>query len=414
MKLPISPIRSICLPALLLPVVSGFLLGVSTAPVHADVFLLEDGGQVTGKVIERGDERQYVVETTHGAIVTLAKDQVRDIERQSEHQQEYLRRSRSLPDTVAAHRSMAGWCKERDMSDLADHHLRRILAIEPDNQAARASLGYRRHRGRWVTREELMAERGLTFYDGSYRTAQDIALREREKQQTAAKSEWYRQIRLWRGWLVGSRTDRASEAADKIRAIADPAAAEGLIKVLERESNERIRDLLIATLAQINHPDAINKLVELSLYDPDRHVRLDCLDYLLNSRHSLPLTPYVKALRSKDNEVVNRAADALRQVGNPEAISPLIDALVTSHKFANPDAAPGDIGASFSPSGGGGGGLNMNAPKVIRADLRNVEVRRALVELSGDQDFGFSKRAWRRWYVNREMRSEFVDTRRDE
>ena len=52
----------------------------------------------------------------------------------------------------------------------------------------------------------------------------------------------------------------------------------------------------------------------------------------------MPIVPYVNALKSKDNEVVNLAGLALGQLNDPAAISPLIDALVTTHKYIIPPA----------------------------------------------------------------------------
>ena len=102
----------------------------------ADVFHLAEGGQVVGQLVESGEDGQYVVKSKLGGIVTLTKEQVEDVEKQSEHQQNYEARSRALPDTVAAHRSLADWCKQNSLSDLADHHLQRILELDPDDAAS--------------------------------------------------------------------------------------------------------------------------------------------------------------------------------------------------------------------------------------------------------------------------------------
>ena len=180
-----------------------------------------------------------------------------------------------------------------------------------------------------------------------------------------------------------------------------------------------MRDLLTETLAEIKHPLAITTLVNFSILEPDREVRLQCLDYLLQYHKPINLTTYVKALRDRDNEIVNRSAEALHRIEDPRAISPLIDALVTSHKSINLNAPVGNMGASFSPNGAGGGGsggggLSMggNKNKVIQRDLQNLKVLHALVDLSGGLNYEFDERLWRRWFVNEQIR-DFVDTRRD-
>lgn len=255
-----------------------------------------------------------------------------------------------------------------------------------------------------------MVERGLVRFDGAYRTTQDIALRENEKEQEIEETDWLRKIRRWRGWLDNRRS---TEAAQMISETNDPHAAPALVKILGNERDQQVRDLLIETLAPLRHPLAPTTMVDLSLNDPDREVRLQCLGHLIRYHQPISLVPYVKVLKHRDNEMVNRAAEALQEIGNAEAISPLIDALVTSHKYKNGDAPPGDMNASFSRDGNGGGGLSMGgSQKIHKIDQRNLEVRRALVELSGGQDFEYNSRAWRRWYINQQVH-EYVDARRD-
>jgi hypothetical protein len=387
---------------------------VTSVPLRADVFHLSDGGQVTGQLVERGPKGEYVVKTKLGGSVTFAKNQVKDFVRQSEFQQEYESRSRSLPDTVAAHRALATWCKEKQLSTHVDHHLKRIIELDPDDEQARTALGYQNHQGQWLTRDDIMATRGMRFYDGTYRTEQDIALRERDKAHSTAEVEWLHKLKLWRGWLDGRKVDRAEEARVNIQAITEPQAATSLVKMFDGERDDGYLPMWMQVLSQVRHPATMRKLIDLSILEPDRDTRLQCIEYLLGMNDQIDIQPYVKALRSKDNEIVNIAAEALGAIGDPEAVSPLIDALVTRHKFALESV--GEMSASFSPDGSGGSGLSAgNKPKFIQQDVENVEVRRALIALSGDQDFGFNKTAWDRWYQNqRHQQQTTIDPRRDE
>ena len=392
----------------LIPLLLGALLS-SALPLRADVFELADGGQLVGTLVMRGEDNEYVIDTRLGARVTLADKQVKQVIRQAPEQAEYESRARALPDTVAAHRSMAAWCKEHQLPDLAEHHWKRILELDPDDEQARTNLGYQQHRGKWLTRDEIMAERGLRFYDGSYRTAQDIALREREKAITNAEVEWLRQLKLWRRWLDSRRAD---EAHAQLMDVTDPHAATSVVRMLGSERDVDLRQMWIDILGQIRHAASMRALISLSITEPDRDVRMKCIDHLLRMDESIDIQPYVKALRSKDNLTVNIAAEALGLIGDRDAISPLIDALVTRHKFQV--ASGGNLGASFSPDGTGGSALSSGGPTVIEEDIENPEVRRALMLLSGDQDFGFIKTAWRRWFVNqRQQQQPLIDPRRD-
>lgn len=379
---------------------------------RADIFQLTDGGEVVGTLVERGEQNEYVVQTKLGARVTLANKQVKDVVRQGPQQTEYESRSRALPDTVAAHRSLATWCKEHQLAELADHHLKRILELDPQDEQARTSLGYQKHQGRWLSRDDIMAARGMRFYDGSYRTEQDIALRSLDKQYADAEIEWLRQLKLWRNWLDNRRADRVEEAHAGLMQITDPVAATSVVQMLRRERDEEVRQMWMEILGQIRHPASMRELIELSLSEPLRDTRVRCVEYLLGMDETIDIQPYVKALRSKDNQTVNVAADALGRIGNTEAISPLIDALITTHRLQI--SGGGNIGASFSPDGSSG--LSAGGPTYVDEDVKNPEVRRALMALSNGQDFEYDERAWSNWYVNERMikQQPKIDPRRDQ
>jgi hypothetical protein len=380
---------------------------------RADIFHLTDGGEVVGQLVERGADGEYIIKPSLGGSLTLAKNQVADVVRQSEHQAEYEKQSRALPDTVAAHRAMADWCKQHQLSEQSEHHLRRILELDPDDDQVRTSLGYQRHQGRWLTRDDIMAERGMYYYEGTFRTAQDIALRKREKAGLDAEVEWFANLKLWRDWLDSRRPGRPEEAQAMIDRITEPEAATSLVKIMNQEHDEDLRLMWMRVLSQVRHPATMRKLIQLSLSEPDRETRMQCIEYLLSMNDEIDISIYVKALNAKDNEIINIAAEALGLIGNPDAISPLIDALVTSHKI--PLASQPELSPSFSRDGTGGAGLSAGSkPKFVIEDFENPEVRRALIKLSGDQDFDFSEVAWRRWFVNRQIEPEFIDTRRDQ
>lgn len=396
------------------PLTTLLLLGLGAwfaLPAQGEVFRLKSGGKIDGEILERGEQGEYVVRSKAGAKVVLSRRQIEEVTTKESMDLQYQRRSRSLPDTADAHRKLAEWCKENRLGSAADKHWQRVLELDPNDEAARIALGYQKHHGKWLTRDQIMAARGLQYYDGQYRTPQDIALRERTQQREKAEVDWFQQIRTWVGWLEGRRAD---EAVALITGVADPNAASGIVKLLKREKNQKVRDLLVETLAPLRHPLAVTTLVDLSLYDSDAEVRQQCLDYLLRYHQPLSVKPYVEALnpRSHDNETINRAAEALRRIDDKRALSPLIDALVTKQRFKIADLAPGNMQADFGTSGGGGFSAGRK-PTHVDLDVKNLRVRQALVELSGGQDFEFNEGQWRRWYVNQKT-PEFVDTRRDE
>ena len=130
---------------------------------------------------------------------------------------------------------------------------------------------------------------------------------------------------------------------------------------------------------------------------------------------------YIGQLRSKDNIIVNRAGYALGRLKDPSAISPLIDALVTVHKFKVTTGNPGSMSTTFSngPSGSGavggmggmGFGMGGGGPKIYSVPKQNQAVLDSLVTLT-KQNFVFDQRAWRAWY-NTQKKAEVGASRRD-
>ena len=402
---------------LLSPALSGLiaLFAIAADRAPADTFELSGGGEVVGEIVDRPEGGDFVVRTVDGVQVTLSRSTVARTVQESEAKIEYAQRSRAAADTVASHRELAAWCREHGLAAEADVHFARLLELDPNDEAARRSLGYARVGKRWLTREQLMAAHGMRLYEGKYRTEQDIAIRQREAQYGAVETDWFASLRLWCDWLRGGREARVQEALAKIAAVNDPSAAPAVIKLLKQEEDEGIFATLLDVLGRLNHPQGIETLVGLSLDDVTDATREKCLDYLTAADRPVSIVPYVQALKSKDNRVVNWAGTALGRLGDPAAVSPLIDAVVTRHKYQVQAGNPGQTNAAFDPSGTGGGGLSFGggAPKVIERDEENPEVLRALIKLTGEQNFGYDAQAWRRWFVDQQMH-ERVNLRRDE
>lgn len=298
-----------------------------------------------------------------------------------------------------------------------------VLQLDSDHEPTRKILGYRRVRGQWMTRDEEMRARGMTLYRGHYRTSQYIELTQRQEERRQAEAEWSKKMRRWRGWLDSDKRRKAGEAEANFRAIRDPLAVPTLQRLLPAESNRQVKILYVDVLAEIARRTAqrqedsgratsilaIQVLVERSLEDPDREVRLACVEHMAGRGYREAVTLYVKALSSADNQEVRRAATGLKEVGDLTAVPALIDALVTTHtvKAAGPS---GQTSASFSRNGGGGG-LSNGAPRKIRRTVANPEVLSALATLSG-QNFNYDENAWRAWHA-RQQRSPSFNARRD-
>lgn len=383
------------------------LLLVAT-PAAADLVHLSAGGQIEGKV-EQLDDGSYRVTTPSGTVVSLGRSQVSKVDEDSDDTRTYEGRARTTPDDAASQLKLAKWCREHQLNARAARHAKRVIELEPGNAEARQMLNFRNVDGEWMTREQVMESRGMVWYNGRPRTRQEIALMQRSEKQTKLAAHWSSEIRKWRRWLNDRRPERVQEAVANFSAVNDPMAGPPLVELMEDEKDPAALRLMAKAASQINHQSTVNALVLLSLNSPDEDLRLNCLGWLIDSKRPGLTEAYVKALRSNDNEVVNRAGVALSSLEDDSAIGPLIDALVTKHKKVVGGGGGGTT-YSFTPSNGmssfGGGG-----PKEISGMLKNPAVLGALVRITGEH-FGYDQELWEKWHAT-QAQLVHVDLRRD-
>jgi hypothetical protein len=389
------------------------LVAASAAP--ADVFVLRGGVRVTGQLLnpDQSPRQQYIVQTADGAKVTLDADQVQQILRPKAEEVEYERIRPTYADTAAAQWELAQWCRTHRLPAQRDVHLRRVIELEPNHVEARHALGYSQVDGQWVTQDEIMIQRGYQRYKGQWKLPQEIELLENKRKQDAAQQEWFQKLKRWRGWLGTDRNDQASE---NIRTIDDPLAVKALTLALRDDKSPPARLLFIQALAKIDTPEAAQALAIAAVGDPVEEVRLTCLDHLQTKKRPEVVAYFVGKLKDKKNEVINLAGRALGRMKDPSAIGPLIDALVTVHKFKV--VKPGGdnaTSASFGSGPGGRGGTGLSTgggPTILRQEIANQAVLDALVAITG-QNFEFNKLAWKHWYAAQKKPADRIDARRD-
>jgi len=398
-------------------IVARFGIAVSCCAIfapsaRADIYVLADGGQVVGELANKDEpqKKTYAVRTADGVTVTLDRTSVRQIIPQTAAELEYEKINPTFADTAADQWKLAEWCREKSLPKARQAALERVIQLKPDDRDARLALGYSWIDGRWVQRDQWMQEQGKVLYDGSWVMPQEKEIRERRKAEDKAIKEWYGTIKRLRGWLDDPA--KSDQARDELHRIDAPAAAPALVQALESERARRdVRAWFVEALGHIGTKNAIQTLVDHSLDDPDPELRLTCIDQLKGKNAHEAAAMYVAALKSKDNGRVNQAGFALGKLGDKSAIPALIDALVTSHKFTVTEGGgPGQIGASFSPSGGGGLSVGSST-KIVRRDMANQQVLDALATLAG-ANFDFNKQAWKNWYAQQSKPRE-IDSRRD-
>lgn len=370
------------------------------------MFLLRSGGQVAGEWINRDEPRRsgYLVRTTEGVELRLASDAVvqRVIET-SRAETEYDRLAPTYSDTAAEQWRLAQWCRENGLATQRRIHLERVIALDVNHVLARRALGYIQVAGKWQTKEGVQRSEGYELYHGRWRLSQDIELQEEKAKQAAAENEWMQRLKRLRADLNGERMMVAQKQYEEIR---DPHAIAPLAKLMEKEPNRRVKILYLDVLARVDHPGALQAMIATSLSDMDEEIFYECVDRLKKVPPHAVTKPYVKALSDKENVRVNRAAYAISKLGDEKLVSPLIDALVTTHRIVQDSGGSGQTTSSFD--GNGNSAISRGGPTAIDLPVQNRRVLEALVELTG-QNFDFNASAWRNWY-NLEKPRIFGDT----
>ncbi len=381
---------------------------------RGEIFVLKSEGQVRGELVnpDQAPRKTYEVRTPGGGRITLDANQVEKRMAQSPAELEYDRLKLAAPDTVDGQWQMSEWCRDHNLLTQRKTHLERIIEMEPDHKRARMLLGYVHLHGQWTTQEEDRIRNGYVKYKGAWKLPQEIALIEDKHKEDLAQREWFQKLKRWREWLG---TNRADMARSNIAAIDDPYATKALAAYLNDEVDRDVKTMYIDALAKVNTPDSLSTLARSAIWDDDEEIRLVCVDRVARKNYKPAVGVFVQALKNADNGIINRAGVALGQMKDPSTIGPLIDAVVTSHKFEYVAGNPGQTTATFPTGGnsGGLGGMSFGSPPVIKEvrQISNPAVLTALVSITGI-DLGYNPQAWKYWLAG-QKKTTTLDARRD-
>jgi tetratricopeptide (TPR) repeat protein len=179
------------------------------------------------------------------------------------------------PLTVAGQLELANWCLQKGLPEEARAHFTRVLELEPDQDEARAKLGFRRVDGVWLSEQEV------------------TAARQRADRAVAAVKEWQPKLEALRKQFAGSSAAARDKAADEVRQIRDAAAIPAMELVLSA-AGEKPAQLVVETLAGMSSYEASLALARHAVFSPWVFVRQEAA-LRLKAR---PVDHYVPALLS--------------------------------------------------------------------------------------------------------------------
>ena len=444
------------------------LLSINISRAMADRITLRGGGQIRGKVLTdpTSPERVTVLTERGKTPLRFQKTQIIEVLAEPGPLDEYIKRRQESHKTAESEFALGEWCDSKKLVDLAALHYENALHLDPSFAAAHKKLGHALHGDRWLVGDELREAQGLVKHKGKWVTREELARLEKENQSASDQAVWIRRIRLLREAVVHGSDDRRREAESQLMEIRELTAIAPLVKVLGSDV-DGMRILLSHVLGVITEPEAALALVNLLVHESSPDVRHAYLDEL--GRRQDPEIPkqLVRALRAESPEIINRAAWALSNLKMIEAVPSLVNSLVTSKTevviapspgappggntnvnfnsgpifnpgfgvpvafngssvgyMTGPIVAPGVIafGATSGPAygvgpyapaimpnidgsslaqtpiaaGGGVTGTRGPTPRLVTVSVQNVEVLAALVKLTG-HDFGYNVTDWRQW-----------------
>ncbi len=428
------------------------------AQARSDTIELRGGGEIQGKVISdpKKPDTVQVLLLKGRTPLTFQSKQILKVTPKASPLDEYLARKQQLSATAPAEFELGLWCERNGLTDLARAHYEAAIAHDKMFEPARKKLGHVQRGSQWLSPDELRQGQGLVKYKGRWVTEEARAKSEESAQLSAAQATWVRRIKLLRQAMVVGSEDRRREAEAELMHIREVEAVHPLVKVLGNDAAP-LRSLLAHVLCAIPGKESSRALVDMLLAEPEDNVRNAILDRVRDRDEPAAIPQLVKALRSENVKVVNRAAWALGSLEVVTSVPALVAALVSTeervifpadaeNQAANPGGymvpgpvlmglnrstlayltppvmAPGVVAyggftvpylsqdqltagflSTLPPSGRG------PEPRVVTYTYQNVEVLGALIKLTG-QDFGYDGSAWRRW-VNRSFNPNPKDVR---
>jgi hypothetical protein len=426
------------------------LMAVASASFcRADTVTLRTGAVVRGRVLDataalghrpasRAEREQaarlVAVSTLSGARLILNSEEVGVIAKRPFVIEEFEMRKRHTNNDVESQWRLAEWCKTRGLRTQREEALRAVLALDPDNLLAHQGLGQTKKDGQWRTYDEEMRSRGFVKFEGRYVAQQEVEILKKAHQRKRQDQDWLERIRSAVRSLASNDAEKRRRAMDTLLKITDAEAIPALNRVLLANKDETLRELYVHIMSAIRDTDsATPALVDVSLFDADKTVRVAAQGAVLERRRTTAAGLYARQLRNPDNEIVRRAGLMLEKLGDPSVISQLIEALVTTHGVTQQivdNSNTYGFNRTNSPTGGlppdvytkmvtgqypgpvqvigPAGPLNGANVKTVVVDreYRNAEVLSALQSIT-KQSFGFDKDAWRRWWGAKQTAGPF-------
>jgi len=370
------------------------------SPASADVFHLQNGGEIEGQL--RGEtDTHYQVRTFVGEI-EIEKADVTKYAPGPSIFDDYDRHLALLSNTADDLVELANWCGENGLSKERRAHLDQALRLDPDHAEARAALGYTRVGNLWIESQKVLETQ--TQREHAAAQAQREAEREQQRQFAAMK---YQLRDLEKKYFVGSTREPDLGEAELVSfSLHHPLAMSAMFEYLKGRSSLLMRARIVKVFANSPDPQTTLYIAYAALKDPARKIRQYAINELI-TRDIKEVVRILAAALDINSEVVKmRTANLLSKLDGRSAIPALIDNLVGKQKkrveyvwqviYGYEILWWYDDTAFLVQSPEHPLAYDMRYRREDAAVYRHA-LRAALRDLTGE-DFGFDQQAWRAWY----------------
>jgi Pretoxin HINT domain len=207
------------------------------------------------KILEEYNERRAKIEE----ITASDRERWRSLEEQGNKLEARARRLKAERKQSPEHLKLGRWCETHGLLPESHAHFTSAVMLDPHNAAAWEKLGYAKHNDRWMTKDQIAAERS-----------------DAEAQKRADKT-WGPQLKQWSDWLA--RPERRPEAKARLAEVHEPRAVPSIRRMY---SNGKPADQLLALrlLTQIDSPSSTLGLAELAVRSEAIEIRAAAIDGL--------------------------------------------------------------------------------------------------------------------------------------
>jgi hypothetical protein len=167
---------------------------LAAGSASADRVHLKGGTVLDGEVEKKGGK---VIIVGEAGTVAVPQDSVLRIEKAESAVSKFEASYAALrPGDAKGRLALADFCRANDLKASERRMLLEVIALDPDNAAARARLGYVKAANGWVTEAEAMRAKGLVLHDGQWMSESTVRELERMRGEVAAANRQHEEADL--------------------------------------------------------------------------------------------------------------------------------------------------------------------------------------------------------------------------